>query len=75
MACRLKKRCSDRLPKQKRNRRDFGAIALDINGAIGWGKTSNVLLAAYHDGEKIGDTLEVATGTEVGCIENKSYEL
>jgi L-asparaginase len=37
--------------------RDFGAICLDANGAIAWGKTTSVLFAAYHDGEKIGDTL------------------
>lgn len=52
------------------NKRDFGAIALDANGAIAWGKTSQALLAAFHDGEKIGDTLELPEGTEVGCIEN-----
>jgi L-asparaginase len=40
------------------NKRDLGAIALDASGAIAWGKTSEILLAAYHDGEKIGDTLE-----------------
>ncbi|GAB1543307.1 isoaspartyl peptidase/L-asparaginase [Scytonema sp. NUACC21] len=50
------------------NQRDFGAIALDANGAIAWGKTSQVLLAAFHDGEKIGDTLEMPTGTEVGVF-------
>ena len=38
--------------------RDLGAIALDANGNIAWGKTSEVLLAAYHNGEEIGDTLE-----------------
>jgi len=38
--------------------RDFGAIALDSTGAIVWGKTSEILLAAYHTGEKIADTLE-----------------
>ena len=38
--------------------RDLGAIALDATGAIAWGKTSEVLLAAYHDGQAIGDTLE-----------------
>jgi L-asparaginase len=38
--------------------RDLGAIALDANGAIAWGKTSEVLLAAYHDGKDVGDTLE-----------------
>jgi L-asparaginase len=41
-----------------KNERDLGAIALDANGNIAWGKTSEVLLAAYHNGEKIGDTLE-----------------
>jgi L-asparaginase len=40
------------------HRRDLGAIALDATGAIAWGKTSEVLLAAYHDGKAIGDTLE-----------------
>ena len=40
------------------NHRDLGAISLDKTGAISWGKTSEVLLAAYHDGEEIGDTLE-----------------
>ena len=42
----------------QQNKRDLGAIALDVSGAIAWGKTSEILLAAYHDGEKIGDTLE-----------------
>lgn len=40
------------------HQRDFGAIAIDATGAISWGKTSQVLLAAYHTGEEIGDTLE-----------------
>ncbi|MCU0525361.1 MAG: isoaspartyl peptidase/L-asparaginase [Elainella sp. Prado103] len=44
--------------------RDFGAIGIDANGSIAWGKTSQVLLAAYHDGEKIGDTL----GMDLGCL-------
>jgi L-asparaginase len=38
-------------------KRDFGAICLDANGAIAWGKTTSVLFAAFHDGTKIGDTL------------------
>ncbi|BAY27804.1 peptidase T2 asparaginase 2 [Calothrix sp. NIES-2100] len=50
------------------NQRDLGAIALDATGAIAWGKTSQVLLAAYHDGNKIGDTLELPVATNVGCI-------
>ncbi|MBI1243322.1 isoaspartyl peptidase/L-asparaginase [Umezakia ovalisporum] len=50
-----------------KNRRDLGAIALDATGAISWGKTSEVLLAAYHDGHRIGDTLEWNNGELVGC--------
>ncbi|MEL6441876.1 MAG: isoaspartyl peptidase/L-asparaginase [Cyanobacteria bacterium J06621_8] len=41
---------------QSRNR-DFGAIAIAADGTICWGKTSEVILAAYHDGKKIGDTI------------------
>lgn len=48
--------------------RDLGAIALDASGAIAWGKTSDVILAALHDGNKIADTLELPVGTQVGCI-------
>lgn len=40
--------------------RELGAIGIDASGAIAWGKTSQVLLAAYHDGNQIGDTLELA---------------
>jgi len=50
--------------------RDFGAIALDANGAIAWGKTSQALLAAYHTGEKIGDTVEIPVGTEIGWLDS-----
>lgn len=42
----------------QQHQRDFGAISIDATGAIAWGKTSEVLLAAYHNGEQIGDTLE-----------------
>lgn len=48
------------------NNRDLGAIALDATGVISWGKTSQVLLAAYHNGEAIGDTLEWNDGELVG---------
>jgi L-asparaginase len=40
------------------HQRDLGAIGIDSTGAISWGKTSEVLLAAFHNGELIGDTLE-----------------
>ena len=52
-----------------KNQRDLGAIALDATGAIAWGKTSEVLLAAFHDGEKIGDTLESDEGMLTGFLE------
>lgn len=48
--------------------RDFGAIALDGNGKIAWGKTSQTLLAAYHDGKSIGDTLEASKEVQTVCF-------
>ena len=45
-----------------RNQRDLGAIAIDKTGAIAWGKTSEVLLSAYHNGVQISDTLDVEPG-------------
>lgn len=48
------------------HQRDFGAIAIDATGAIAWGKTSEVLLAAYHNGNGMGDTLELPEGTQIG---------
>jgi L-asparaginase len=42
--------------------RDLGAIGIDATGAIAWGKTSEVILAAYHTGERVGDTLELDQG-------------
>lgn len=68
LAARIVIRAVDGLPLQEafarsfkeahRNQRDLGAIGLDATGAIAWGKTSEVLLAAYHTGDAIGDTLE-----------------
>lgn len=52
--------------ESQQNKRDFGAIALDGKGTIAWGKTCQILLAAYHDGEKIGDTLELSQEMLVG---------
>lgn len=50
------------------NQRDLGAIGLDAEGGIAWGKTSEVLLAAFHSGEKIGDTLEWQSEELVGYV-------
>lgn len=50
------------------SKRDFGAIGLDATGAIGWGKTSQVLLGAYHTGEQMGDTLDLGEGVTTGAV-------
>jgi L-asparaginase len=46
--------------------RDLGAIGIDRTGAIAWGKTSEILLAAYHNGQQSGDTLELPTTVLAG---------
>ncbi|MBZ8181791.1 isoaspartyl peptidase/L-asparaginase [Oscillatoria salina] len=51
----------------KQNQRDLGAIGIAATGAIAWGKTSDVLLAAYHDGQNIGDTLEWTDESLIDC--------
>lgn len=78
LAARIVIRVTDGLPLQAafersfkeshQHQRDLGAIGLDATGAIAWGKTSEVLLAAYHTGDKVGDTLEWQSSTFVGCI-------
>lgn len=50
------------------NKRDLGAIGLDATGTIAWGKTSEVLLAAYHTGTAIGDTLKWMGADRVSSI-------
>lgn len=57
------------------NKRDLGAISLDRNGNIVWGKTSEVLLAAYHDGKNIGDCLEWDNDDLVGSTINEKLEM
>ena len=41
----------------------LGAIAISGDGTIGWAKTSDILLAAYHDGDSHGDTIDLPHGT------------
>lgn len=50
----------------QQHRRDLGAIGIDATGAIAWGKTSEVLLAAFHTGEQMGDTLEWMDNALIG---------
>ena len=45
--------------------RDFAAIGIDATGAIAWGKTCDLIVAAFHDGQRIGDSLEIGQGTKV----------
>lgn len=56
------------IAEASQNKRDLGAISIDTTGAIAYGKTSEILLAAYHDGTKIGDTLEWTTDELMGCL-------
>ena len=58
---------SKSMTESQDRKRDFGAIAISADGTISWGKTSEVILAAYHDGENIGDTLNWNDGTLAGC--------
>ena len=48
--------------------RDFGAIAIDRTGTLGWGKTSEALLAVYHTGQRVGDTLGLPKGLQTGSV-------
>jgi len=57
------------------HQRDFGAIAIDAKGTIAWGKTSEVLLAAYHDGDKLSDTLEMDEGVLIFSLPSSSPSL
>lgn len=57
------------MEESKKNQRDFAAIALDASGVIAWGKTSEILLAAYHNGHTIGDTLEWQPKELMGYLE------
>lgn len=45
------------MSESRSRKRDLGAIAIASDGTISWGKTSEVILAAYHDGNEIGDTI------------------
>ena len=51
-----------------RRGRDLAAIAIDQQGHICWGKTSEALLAAYHNGHERGDSLGAVPGMIVGHV-------
>ncbi|MFZ9740053.1 MAG: isoaspartyl peptidase/L-asparaginase [Prochlorotrichaceae cyanobacterium] len=48
--------------------RDLGAIGLSAQGEIVWGKTSEILLAAYHTGDRKGDSLTMPADAQVGRV-------
>jgi L-asparaginase len=45
------------MQESRSRNRDLGAIAIAADGTICWGKTSEVILAAYHDGTEVNDTI------------------
>nr|WP_144052189.1 isoaspartyl peptidase/L-asparaginase [Gloeocapsa sp. PCC 73106] len=51
------------MAESRSRNRELAAIALDHQGNIVWGKTSEIVLAAYHNGKAMGDSLD-ATPTE-----------
>jgi L-asparaginase len=58
------------MTESRSRNRDLGAIAIASNGSICWGKTSEIILAAYHDGHKIGDTINWNNQDLIGYSEN-----
>jgi len=56
------------MTESRSRQRDLGAIAIAADGTICWGKTSEVILAAYHDGEEIGDTINWNNQDLIGHI-------
>lgn len=64
----LAKAMQKSMQEAQSRQRDFGAIAIARDGTISWGKTSEVILAAYHDGVKIGDTLNWSDSSLMGSL-------
>ena len=54
------------MTESRSRKRDLGSIAIAADGTICWGKTSEVILAAYHDGKEIGDTINWSNEELVG---------
>lgn len=57
------------MTESRSRNRDLGAIAIAADGSIAWGKTSEVILAAYHDGQKIGDTINWNNQDLIGYVQ------
>jgi len=56
------------ITESRSRNRDLAAIALDYQGNIVWGKTCEVVLAAYHNGQTIGDSLDATGDNFVGIF-------
>lgn len=54
------------MTESRSRNRDLGAIAIAADGTICWGKTSEVILAAYHDGKQVGDTINWSNQDLIG---------
>lgn len=55
----------------ERGERSYGAIGIDANGNLAWGKTTDILLAAWHSGRRSGHTLDLADGQIVEIRTNR----
>ena len=56
------------ITESRSRNRDLAAISLDHQGNIVWGKTCEVVLAAYHNGKTIGDSLDATGDDFVGIV-------
>lgn len=61
----LKKAMERSFAEADEHKRDLGAIAIDATGAIAWGKTCDVILAAFHNGAEASDSLDADKGTQI----------
>lgn len=78
LSARLCVRVTDGMSLEQALRRTFdechnqdlrlGAIAIGADGSVGWGKTSDLLLAAYRVGDRQGDTISAPLGTHVATL-------
>lgn len=49
----------------------YGAVAIDADGHLGWGKSTEILLAAWHGGGRSGHTIDLAEETLVETRTNR----
>ncbi len=49
----------------------YGAVGIDADGHIGWGKTTEILLASWHAGNRFGHTMRLTEDPVVESRANK----